>query len=360
MKESVHQYIRLSGSPHERGVAYGAAARDRIAKVVEEYKVLFREEAHVAWEDAVRMAAAYRSPIEELRPDLVEEMEGIAEGSGQPFAVILTLNCRSEVMFARAKVPEDSCSVIGVPPEASGNGKTYLAQNWDWWSIGRGTIVILEVEQDPLSKSLIVTEAGLVGGKGLNVAGLGLSMNAMSVREGKPGVPLQVLLRHALSQPTVPKAIEAIARARRAGSACVGLASADGVVTAVEYAPSGLDVILSDGHPLCHTNHWLSAVMLLSGEATNYSYGSTFVRLDRVRRLSRQCEGHLKRKELLWILSDHAGGTDGVCRHDDMSVAEFHRHTSLWSMVLDLKTRTLWLTEGSPCTTEARPYRLEK
>ena len=52
------------------------------------------------------------------RPDLIDEMKGIAEGAGVPFDVILTLNCRSEVMFAKSEAPADECSVIGVPQES--------------------------------------------------------------------------------------------------------------------------------------------------------------------------------------------------------------------------------------------------
>lgn len=274
-----------------------------------------------------------------------------------PFDVILTLNCRSEVMFAKSEAPADECSVIGVPPEASGNGKTYLAQNWDWWSIGAGTTVILEVDERPYPKALIVTEAGLVGGKGLNAAGVGVSLNAMSVKKGQIGVPLHVILRNAVQQPTVPKAIDTIAKAKRAGSACVGLASADGLVVAVEYAPSDLDILLSDGHPLCHTNHWLSPICSRRGDPL-------FIHIDFYASRPRPAPYPRGRRpsEEKDTVPDPLGSrreSDGVCRHDDMSLPEYHRHTSLWSMVLDLDERTLWLTEGSPCSTKARSYTLK-
>ena len=221
-KPSVHLYVKVSGTPYERGLAYGKAAKELIFKVIEEYKVLFDKEAHMTWEEAYRKAAVYEEPIRGYRPDLIEEMKGIADGAGIDFQTVLLMNCRSEVMFA--KVDEDACSVIGVPPESSADGKTYLAQTWDWWSIGKGTTVLLEVEQPPYTKALVLTEAGLVGGKGLNTAGIAVSLNALSVKKGKVGVPLHVMLRHALSQPTLPKAIDAIAKCKRAGAGCIGLA----------------------------------------------------------------------------------------------------------------------------------------
>lgn len=356
-KPSQHQYIRLSGTPYERGLAYGQAARSRILKVIDEYRILFEKVKHIRWEEAYARAPVYEEFIRDLRPDLIDEMRGIADGAGIDYGTVLLLNARSEIMFAR--LAEDACSVIAVPPEASGDGKTYLAQTWDWWSIGAGTTVILEVDQPPYEKALIITEAGLVGGKGLNAAGVGVSLNALSVKHGQKGVPLHILLRHAISQPTLPKAIDAVARSKRAGAGCIGLASADGLAVALEAAPNDLDILLCDGHALCHTNHWLSPLLLAGGEATRYSFTSTYTRLDRIRRLTRPFEGHLQPRELIRILSDHAGCPDSVCRHDDLSVPEYHRHTSLWCMVLDLPDRTLWLTEGSPCSTEVRKYVLK-
>lgn len=47
MAPSVHQYIRISGQAHERGVAYGSFAKERILKVIDEYKVLFDKEARI-------------------------------------------------------------------------------------------------------------------------------------------------------------------------------------------------------------------------------------------------------------------------------------------------------------------------
>ena len=329
----MHQYIKVSGTPYERGFQYGSQAKERIYKVIEEYKVLFEKEAFITWDKAYELSKPYRKEIEKYRPDLVEEMKGIADG-------------------AKADTAENACTTIGVPPEASENGHTLLAQNWDWWSMGYGTTVLLEVEQKPFAKAIIITEAGLVGGKGLNDCGIALSMNAMSVKKGKLG-----LLRGALSCKTIPKAIDAIAKANRAGSACVGLAGADGLLLFIEYAPNDLDILLSEGEPCCHSNHWLSLKMNLGPEAKNYSYNSTFIRLDRARRLVKK-EDKLSVEKIFEILSDHAGYPDGVCRHDDETLPIYHRHSSVWSMVIDVNEKIIYLTEGTPCKFKPKEYQL--
>lgn len=111
----MHQYIKVSGTPYERGFQYGSQAKERIHKVIEEYKVLFEKEAFITWDKAYELSKPYRKEIEKYRPDLVEEMQGIADGAGLDFNTILTLNCRSEIMFAKADVAEDACTTIGVP-----------------------------------------------------------------------------------------------------------------------------------------------------------------------------------------------------------------------------------------------------
>lgn len=97
----MHQYIKVSGTPYERGFQYGSQAKERIYKVIEEYKVLFEKEAFITWDKAYELSKPYRKEIEKYRPDLVEEMKGIADGAGLDFNTILTLNCRSEIMFAK-------------------------------------------------------------------------------------------------------------------------------------------------------------------------------------------------------------------------------------------------------------------
>lgn len=39
----MHQYIKVSGTPYERGFQYGSQAKERIYKVIEEYKVLLKK-----------------------------------------------------------------------------------------------------------------------------------------------------------------------------------------------------------------------------------------------------------------------------------------------------------------------------
>ena len=353
MSESGHLYIRMTGSARERGRIHGEAASERIRRCLAEYRDIFSNETGVSWEEARAVAAGFEPEIRALRPDLIEEMQGIAEGAELPYEDILTLNCRSEVMFASAS---NSCTVVAATPEVSGDGKTYLGQNWDWRESGYGTTVVLDIDQPPMPRVLITTEAGFVGGKGMNELGVAQTMNALSVNKAKKGVPLQVLLRHTLSQTTLPRAVNAIVKANRAGSACIGLASPDGLAVMVETAPCSLDVLTGYGKPLCHTNHWLSPVMQSGPEARNYTFISSFTRLDRAIRLSAAKAGHLRKDELFEIFRDHAGFPDCICQHGTEGLPLYAQHSSVWSVVFDTNEKVMWLTDRKACEGEAKPY----
>lgn len=68
----MHQYIKVSGTPYERGFQYGSQAKERIRKVIEEYKVLFEKEAFITWDKAYELSKPYRKEIEKYRPESVE------------------------------------------------------------------------------------------------------------------------------------------------------------------------------------------------------------------------------------------------------------------------------------------------
>ena len=69
----MHQFIKISGTPYERGFQYGSQAKERIFKVIEEYKVLFEKEASISWDKAIKLSEPFRKEIEDYRPDLPKQ-----------------------------------------------------------------------------------------------------------------------------------------------------------------------------------------------------------------------------------------------------------------------------------------------
>ena len=346
--------IKLVGTAFERGKTYGSAAADKVGVSIKMYSDLFRDFAGLQWEDAKKRAARFERDIQEYFPDALEEMRGIAAGAGVSYEDILALNCRSELMFA---LP-DGCSTMALVPEATADGKTILAQTWDWLMGCRPGTVILEVCQPPRPTILTVSEAGMVGGKGLNSSGIGVCLNAMSVGRGQLGVPLHIMYRGILNSVTITDAIDAMILHKRAGAGTFTIGSGPaGIVACCEYTPDNFDILMSEGEILCHTNHYLSPLFLKEDTLKN-TLADSFIRYNRLRRQAKALCGRLDVQNIWQVFRDHANYPDSICSHEDPKDAPTRRFCTVYGAAMDLNQKTLWVTNGNPCEGPAYPFHL--
>lgn len=350
--------IVICGTPYERGVQYGVAARDRVLKSLSCYREVFQHRAGLDWASAVALAKIYEPSIAAFAPDCLEEMRGIADGTGVPAGEILALNARSELMFtgARAKDSGDlaaECTSFAVLPEASESGHTLVGQNWDWLPFAAETVVYVEAHRQDAPSYVTIVEAGLLAKMGFNDSGLGVCTNTLvSSRDvGRPGVPYHVLLRALLDSPTMTDATRRLMTADRALSANYLLAHADGLAVNVETLPgdrSGISITMPEDGVLAHTNHFVAADFAPLDARVALHPHSLF-RLDAMRRGLRRGAGAITATLLTETLRSHQNRPDGVCAHPDERVHPLEQRMTATSVVADLTTGELWLTPGPPC-----------
>lgn len=336
--------IELSGSAQERGRIYGEKGREKILRSIENYKELFMKRANVSWETAKQISRQFIPFIESVYPDGLEEIAGIAEGAGLEFEDILTLNCRSEILFA---IP-DGCTAVGCLPEFSKNGHTLLGQTWDWMSNSADTIVVLKINQDPLPSMIIFTEAGIIGGKGVNSAGLSVTLNATSTGKGRVGVPLHLIYRSILNQNNFSHAIEAITKVQRAGCGCFNIGSSDGLLASVEFSADDFDVLMPTKEALCHTNHYISTRLFGQDQKYKSTHGHSMVRLNVAQRRAQQI-GNLDLDDLKAIFSDHANYPNSVCKHIDPTIPAYDCAITVYTVLMDLDERKVIFYPGNTC-----------
>src|SRR6266481_10143641 len=89
--------IDLSGSPRERGRLHGKAAADRLRRGAKMYSEALLKNG-VDWTELERRAERLVPQIEAFDPAYVEEMRGIADGAGEPFAAVVLMNARTEMV----------------------------------------------------------------------------------------------------------------------------------------------------------------------------------------------------------------------------------------------------------------------
>ena len=369
--------IEVHGPARERGQQHGAQAKQRIARSVATYARLFAY-CGIDWQGAQRLGAGYRDVIGDLDPALLEEIEGIAAGSGRHVEEILALNARTEILppsypgeahpelnkIAAANVKNGvpdwgECTSVAVKPAQSTTGTTLLAQNWDWLGVQRAALVLLRVRAADGASCLTLTEAGMLAKIGLNHRGFGVCLNILrSSDDGSHcGVPVHVLLRALLARDDVADAVAFASKLTFGASSNVLCADASGETAALEFSPRGLDVVRGADAALCHTNHFL-APAAARHQASLAPSLSTFPRLQRITALTGEHKGRFSPADLQRMLRDESDGFLSICRRPDPALAPEVCIETVASVVMDLGERVMHIAPDVPSKIEFAPVAL--
>jgi isopenicillin-N N-acyltransferase-like protein len=354
--------IDLQGTPHQRGRSHGERARARIERSLASYQKLFAF-VGLDWAEAQRRGAPYRDVVGAFDAGLLEEMEGIAQGAGRPFAEILALNVRTEILppsFLTGADPGE-CTAISVKPAASATGETLLAQNWDWVGSQREALVLLRVaEASDAPACLTLTEAGMLAKIGLNAQGFGVCLNILrsTFDDGRPGVPVHVLLRALLKRSSVRDAVAFASDLQFGGSSNVLCADLGGEAAALEVSPRGLRVVRAkDGSDtLCHTNHFLHPEAA-AWQAMHVPNLSTLPRLARALELADARPKH-SIEDLKVLLRDETDGLLSICREPDRSLPPEAQIETVASVIMELARGVMHVAPDVPSRADYAPVTL--
>lgn len=407
--------VTLTGTPYARGKTYGQRVPGRINHSIATYARLFAYRRGMDWAACQEAALAFEPVLQAGASDVLEEMRGIADGSGKQLSEIMALNVRTELLAGKA--PGDvhpkwqealfANSAAGVPAHAEDGGEllggaggfsrerarangfgaadgggfasaaladfgectsaaadksvttmgaTILAQTWDWQGDQRAACVVLRIYSPDHPEILTLTEAGMVAKHGINSEGLAVGLNMMHSKTDGQGVgmPVHVLLRKMLQARTFAEA-KAIPRAHPAvASSCIVLASARGELSALEITPAGVAEVPAKNGRLVHTNHALDA----GAAADECDIKPSNTSRDRHQRASEMLQGGSGDKRKLHlddfkaILRDHKGEPRCICRHPDRRIAAVDRSETVCGVIMDLGTMGLHIAPGLPCFCE--------
>jgi isopenicillin-N N-acyltransferase-like protein len=361
-----YPHVRVKGGAMERGRQYGDQAKVRVQRSVEGYAAAFRHYAGWSWSEARTAAMPFEACISASYPSYLEEMRGIAEGAGVDFIDILTINVRTEVMFAalarqagafQRQLPAE-CSAFALLPYRTETSHTVIGQTWDWLVHCFETVIVLEVEQDEGPDFVTVVEAGLLAKAGMNSAGLAVCTNALVTEgdQGRPGIPYHVLLRALIDCETITDALVVAQLAQRSSSANFLLAHRDGTAIDLETTAGdyrGVFPLLPEHGVLLHTNHFLSP-RVGDADVSAWAMPSSLVRLCRLQSFRDENEGRVSQLQIEELLQDHAGHPSSICSHPDLTEAPEERGATVASLIMDLDESTMSLADGNPCETGYR------
>ena len=251
--------VTIQGTPYERGCAYGQQCREEIGVSIRVYSTLFQELQGISWEKARKLSEFYLEKTREFAPDYVEEMQGIADGANTDLLDIAALNARTEIMFAQLKDAQE-CTTLSLMPPATADGRVIAAQNWDFYRQLRDSLVIVHVHQEDKPNFVMVSEAGMIGGIGMNDRGIGILLNALATDTSCQGIPLRTRMRAMLDAETLG---EAYAKGSHAPTSVGHLVAThrDGVAIAFEMDSKTSETLLPEDGVWLHTNHYVGPKM---------------------------------------------------------------------------------------------------
>jgi isopenicillin-N N-acyltransferase-like protein len=353
------QVIELDqAQPRARGRAYGETARERIALVRATYEETFGFLTGQTWPELSQGIGPFVGPARDFAPDLMEEMEGIAQGAGLTFEDIFLLNARSEVMFGLGSgKPQGGCTTILALPPATAKGETLLAQNWDWLGgVKEGQVLLKLPAQEDRPALVTFTEAGQVAKLGMNGAGLALTVNNLNTDRPRIGVPWILICRKILEADRLTRAMGRILATPRAHSINFLLARQEGDQAqgvSLETAPVEPHLLWPQEGLLIHTNHFLETPRDFKDlKPREFPFPCTYVRYERARQALAGLKGRVTAEGLKGVLSDHFDHPHSICMHPNPLEAAPRRAETCLSVIFNLSDRSIHFCPGKPCQGE--------
>jgi isopenicillin-N N-acyltransferase-like protein len=344
--------VYLRGTPYQQGRQLGEAAAELIRENVERASELCQK-IGAGFELTAYNAMTRRNErfVERVYPELLEEIQGVAETSGIAYEDLLHLNLNTDVAYARAYAMVLDCTQVVARGSATLDGKTYIAKTRD---LTRGPVrqVLLHREFDDGSYRNEIQTAGQMT--------LPVGVNSYSVAVGTSGqwsarvvvdlargdtawhIPnLQPVLRYARS---ADEALDMVREQPRVAGMNMTLADANKAY-ALEITDSEVHVFEPEDGILVRTNHYLSPALQHLAPTVEENRG-TFDRYARAWEMASRHRGELGIHDMLRIMSDHSDPpVESICRHGGgEGVGKTYA-----AMVICPEDRAMWALFGNPC-----------
>jgi len=342
--------IEVQGPPRQLGLELGEAAREEIRGFSAIALERVNETVAVSRDRALDIARSCIPYVQTYAPDLLAELEGMAESSGVPLDDLMLLQVRNQLRG------DGACTAFALAADQTADGVGIVAQNWDNDPALDPFTLVLTRRPQGKPAILDVTQAGLIAYIGINSAGIGLCMNTLPAPSREVGVPHYFTVRRIYESVDLDSAAASVERASRAIPANIVLSTPQG--------PADLEVTLDAVHVLrdpgtgvvTHTNHCLHPDLLPINDQFPELIQSG-ARKARVDRLLQDLPRPLTREALQQVLRDHEHYPRSICRHanDDPATGYW---TSVFSVILEPQAGRLHVARGNPCTAPYERYEL--
>jgi hypothetical protein len=198
--------ITIVGTSYERGIQHGQKLKKEIEEVYSKWK---KNITNTLNKDADSLLNAFLNStnfepsIKKWTPELLEEVRGISDGSGQKYNDVFAFQLLDEFMVFVDSInnsKRQNCSCIGV--SSTTTHPAYTAQNMDLENYMNGYQVLLHIKKSTdVPEQYLLTCAGLIVTTGMNEYGISVNANTlMELKSSPDGLPVAYFIRGILNK----------------------------------------------------------------------------------------------------------------------------------------------------------------
>ena len=312
--------VELKGSFREMGRQFGEAGREKINELynirleaaIQHAKDRGREYTK---DEALAIAGANLSIVQEFDEDIYEETSGIAEGAKLSLSQIFILQGLTDFRdyLSWGNIADGiGCTAFGISSSLTEEKSLIMAQNWDLGTSNMPYVCLVKRKPKKAPETCSLTVFGGLSMIGLNSEGIAVGTTNIKTTDSRPGVHYLNILHKALKCSNIKDAQKAVTDSPRSGAHFYMIGDNKGDFSAYECSALKHEKMEMNKGVLSHCNHILaSSLQELQAEDMGPSTCARQKRIDQL--LDRESFSVESIKE---ILSDLDGGELAICRHD--------------------------------------------
>ncbi|MFX1303982.1 MAG: C45 family autoproteolytic acyltransferase/hydrolase [Promethearchaeota archaeon] len=379
-------FIKLKGSPAERGSQQGKQLKDKIQNmfdIVFHSKMFSEVTSKLIPLSIIKLALGYmgkkniKKSLHQLLPNQYEKMIAISKAADIKERIIYGTHF-IEVMSGDPKSiyknpPIQACSMIFALPESTADNILIFGRNYDFPNVLQPFQVVREEEPDDGYKNINFTQFPLTGcHMGMNEKGLVIGYNYGRSWKKEPldfrlkGVPGTFIVQEVLE--TCAKTQEAVDSITnfigRANGCHYGLMDTSEDVCVIETTSTRHAIRRPEAGILAHTNHYQTEKLKDANLPDYVRFKMDDMDINPIespiRRYQREIEllkvqnGHITMETVKKILSDH-----DKREPDDFTVCTHGTAAGTLGSIIVLPTkREFWVTDNHPCSSEYEKFKL--
>lgn len=338
-------YIEVSGTNYQIGCAIGEHIREKIQDYGMRMKALYSTLVKGSGYNLGRMATKTKRLTEKYFPQYLDELRGIANGSGISLNEMLLL-CSEETLLETIK--GGKCTTFAY---ACSEG-ALLCHNEDWLPGYEDDLYIVKAKPKKGASFLSLAYIGALPGSSVALNNYGIAFSGNSLLGGaQEGLPKNIILRSQIEARTLEEFEKIASFSPRAIPNHSMAIDKEGHMLSMELALDRYCAFYTNDAFFVHTNHALhphiASLEIVPIKDSTARYNTAFEKLQ-----NNRLSSSLAKK----ILRSHDKEPYTICAH--AKTEEGHNSQTAASIIVNVNDVSMLIAQGNPCKSKYKAYSL--